>query len=155
MAEKFTADEVAKAITEASGILTAAARILGCSRTTVHRYVNQYATVKAAYEEANESMIDFAEQQLFKNIKAGKEASIFFFLKTKAKHRGYVERAELTGKDGGAIETKTTVNDEGYHRAISTLADAIRESLSGTGTNQGGPLDSAKQTTVVGVPHEG
>lgn len=104
MAEKFTAEQMIRAIHEASGILAAAARILGCSRTTVHRYVNQYATVKAAYEEANESMIDFAEQQLFKNIKAGKEASIFFFLKTKAKHRGYVERTERTGADGGPLQ---------------------------------------------------
>ena len=29
------------------------------------------------------------------NIQQGKEASIFFFLKCKAKDRGYIERAEL------------------------------------------------------------
>jgi hypothetical protein len=111
MAEQYTAEQMIRAIHEGSGILTAAARILGCSRTTVHRYVNQYATVKAAYEEANESMIDFAEQQLFKNIKAGKEASIFFYLKTKAKHRGYVERAELTGAGGGPVTLKVVYED--------------------------------------------
>lgn len=34
----------------------------------------------------------------------GTDASaVIFFLKTKGKHRGYVERSELTGKDGAPI----------------------------------------------------
>ncbi len=39
------------------------------------------------------------------NIQAGKEASIFFFLKCRAKDRGYVERSEITGAGGGPIES--------------------------------------------------
>ncbi len=42
-------------------------------------------------DELMEENIDYVEQQLMKNIIEQKEASIFFFLKTKGKHRGYIE----------------------------------------------------------------
>lgn len=33
-------------------------------------------------------------------------AAIIFYMKTKGKNRGYIERIETSGKDGGPIETK-------------------------------------------------
>lgn len=100
---KFTAEEVADAITNADGILSKAARDLGCTRQTVHNYVNRYATVKSAYDEANDKFIDEAEEQLQKHVKRGSLPAIMFVLKTKGKHRGYVERSEVTGADGAKI----------------------------------------------------
>lgn len=97
---KFTAEEIASAVTDARGILSQAARALGCSRNTIANYINRYATVKAAYDEANETNIDFVESKLMSNINSGDTTAIIFFLKTKAKARGYVERQEHTGKDG-------------------------------------------------------
>jgi len=98
MAEKYTAQQMIDAIQDAKGILAAAARKIGCSRTTVHRYVNNYATVKDAYEEANETNIDFVESKLMEQVNSGNITAIIFFLKTKAKHRGYVERQEVVGE---------------------------------------------------------
>jgi len=92
------------AIQDAKGILTVAARKLGCSRTTVYRYMTRYPTIKDAYEEANESNIDFVETKLMEQIGKGNITAIIFFLKTKAKHRGYIERQEVTGTDGKDIE---------------------------------------------------
>jgi hypothetical protein len=103
MAEKYSTETIIKAITDAKGNLTLAAKSLGCSRTTIHRYVNQYATVRAVYEEMNETAIDFVENRLMKAIDEGNITAIIFFLKTKARHRGYVERHEVTGKDGGEL----------------------------------------------------
>ena len=45
-------------------------------------------------EEIQESLIDDAESELQKLIKDGNTAAILFFLKTKAKARGYIERQE-------------------------------------------------------------
>lgn len=92
---KYTADEVIKAIEEAKGILAEAARILGCTRRTVHNYVNRYPTVRTVYEDETEKSVDFAEGKLMDLIRAKNVSAIIFFLKTKAKHRGYVERQEI------------------------------------------------------------
>jgi len=37
---------------------------------------------------------------LFENIRDGKTSETIFYLKTKGKNRGYVERQEITGADG-------------------------------------------------------
>ena len=103
MAEKYNAQQMIDAIQDAKGILTVAARKLQCSRMTVYRYINKYNTVKDAYEETNESNIDFVETKLMEQINKGNITAIIFFLKTKAKHRGYVERQELTGAEGNEI----------------------------------------------------
>ena len=42
-------------------------------------------------------MIDFAETQLQSLIKDKDKAAIFFYLKTKGKHRGYVEKYDFQG----------------------------------------------------------
>lgn len=51
-------------------------------------------------ENINERNLDYAESALLKLIKEGNATALIFFLKTKGKHRGYIERSELTGKDG-------------------------------------------------------
>lgn len=90
-------------IRDRSGNLTAVARQLNCSRTTLYRYVTQHPTVEAALAEARETMLDNAESMLYKKVLDGDVTSLIFFLKTQGKSRGYVERVEQTGKDGTAI----------------------------------------------------
>lgn len=95
MTMKVTASEAATAIKDAKGFVTTAAKHLGISRTQLYRLINAHPTVKEALDDAREEMKDFAEAQLFKNIRDGKETSLIFYLKTQAKDRGYIERQEL------------------------------------------------------------
>jgi hypothetical protein len=97
---KYTAAQMIDAIQAAEGNLTEAARIIGCSRTTIYNYMEKYVTVKQTYEEVNEKTIDWVEDKLLDQCRRGNMTAIIFFLKTKAKHRGYVERQEFTGKEG-------------------------------------------------------
>jgi hypothetical protein len=101
---KDTCASIIKALGESGGLLTLAAKKSGIGYSTVKRYVAEFPSVREAVQDAKEGMKDFTEGKLFENIKAGKEASIFFYLKTQAKDRGYIERQEFTGKDGGPIE---------------------------------------------------
>ena len=109
MAEKYTAQQVIDALEESKGIIAVASRKLGCTRATVYRYLKNYSTVKQAYDDANETNIDFVENKLMKAIDDGNITAMIFFLKTKAKHRGYVERQEI-GHDG-EIEFVVTYTD--------------------------------------------
>ena len=106
MAEKYTANQMIEALREKHGNLSAAARFLGCSRNTISRYIDLYPTVKAVADEERETLIDFAENQLFKQVQDGNITAIIFTLKTIGKLRGYVERQEVTGADGGAVMVK-------------------------------------------------
>lgn len=106
MRKRYKAQQMIDAIKAAEGNLSAAARALGCSRQTVHNYVNDYTTVKDAYEEALETKLDHVESKLHDNIEEGDKTSIIFYLKTKGKHRGYVERHEYQGEGEVTINVK-------------------------------------------------
>jgi predicted transcriptional regulator len=110
MAEKYTANQMIEALREKHGNLSAAARFLGCSRNTISRYIDTYSTVQAVADEERETLIDFAENQLFKQVQDGNITAIIFTLKTIGKHRGYVERQEVTGANGGKLQIEY-VND--------------------------------------------
>lgn len=51
-------------------------------------------------------------QTLFKKAISGDTTSMIFWLKTRARWKESPQRVELTGKNGGPVEQKTTVVDE-------------------------------------------
>ncbi len=110
--KKHTNAEIIQAIRDAQGILAVAARKLQCDRNTIYNRMREEPEIEAAYKEANESTIDFVETKLIDRINKGDTTAIIFFLKTKAKARGYVERMEQTGANGGAIAFKIEYPDD-------------------------------------------
>lgn len=114
---------------ESKGIVSAACQNANISRTQFYEWVNTDPEFKAAVEAVNESAIDHVESKLLEKIngvsmatKTNEEGepivyslppsdtAIIFYLKCKAKKRGYVERAELEigNKDGEPF--KVTLN---------------------------------------------
>ncbi len=71
--------------------ISASCSIAKISRTTFYRWKAEDTYFAECIDDLIEENIDYVEQQLMKNIREQKEASIFFFLKTKGKHRGYIE----------------------------------------------------------------
>jgi hypothetical protein len=94
MGKELSAEIVIESIEKHRGIIAVAARALGSSRRTLYNYIEKYPTVKKAYEDANEATIDFVEGKLLDRINKGDTTAMIFFLKTKAKKRGYVEKVE-------------------------------------------------------------
>ena len=88
-------DALIEALREGDGNMASAARKFNCSRTTVWSYVDSDPELRSLVEELNETFIDEAESQLYKHIREGNIVATIFFLKTKARHRGYSERLEL------------------------------------------------------------
>lgn len=83
-----------KALEASFGNISAACKKTNLSRATYYKWINNSPRFAEEVDTVNEGLIDFAETKLHQNIMDGKEASIFFFLKTKGKKRGYVETVE-------------------------------------------------------------
>ncbi len=105
--EAINREELISAIWAAQGKVTVAAQRLGCTVRTIYNYANKYATVQNAIDEAramwDEKLVDLAELKLFQEVNDGNAWAIKYALSTKGKSRGYVERQEVTGADGGAL----------------------------------------------------
>lgn len=74
--------------------VSATCKAIGLSRRMYYRWIDECPDFKEAIEDAREALVDLAETKLQQNIMEGKEASIFFFLKTQGKDRGYIETVE-------------------------------------------------------------
>jgi hypothetical protein len=77
------------------GIVSESARKAKCDRTQHYEWLKNDPDYAAKVAEINESFLDFGETQLVKNMKKGSDAAVIFFLKTKAKSRGYVEKIDF------------------------------------------------------------
>lgn len=90
-----TLEVLLKVIEAKGGNLSETARALKVNRRSVYNWINSSKNYKEAFEDHSESLIDFAESQLMKSIKKGSDTATIFFLKTKGKSRGYIEKMEL------------------------------------------------------------
>lgn len=107
----ITAEQVVAAIHGSKGFVTVVGKRLGCSARHVYNLLDKYATARDALADERESMRDFAEGMLYKRIEKGDTTAIIFYLKTQGKDRGYVERQEHSGPDGGALTVRVVYDD--------------------------------------------
>jgi hypothetical protein len=95
-----------EAVKKNGGAVYLAARELGCAPNTIYNRMEKTPALKQAVEDARGEVVDYAEQKLRLAILNGEPWAIAMALKTIGKHRGYVERQEVTGADGGAVLVK-------------------------------------------------
>lgn len=76
------------------GNISATCKEVGISRETFYRWMREDKKFETKVSEIGEANIDFAETVLLKNIREGKETSLIFYLKTKGRERGYIEKIE-------------------------------------------------------------
>lgn len=91
--------------------ISVACKKFGITRQTYYNWLEN-PNFKREITDIDESLLDYAETKLMQNIKDGKEASIFFFLKTKGKKRGYVETFEQNVSVNPFIELMKQLPDQ-------------------------------------------
>ena len=102
---KRTDDEIEEALRAERGMITYAARRLGYSVTSLRdRLEANPARFKPIRDEAREAVIDLAERSLIAKLEDGDLQATTFALRTIGRQRGYAERTEITGADGGPVE---------------------------------------------------
>lgn len=83
------------ALEEHLGIVSSAAKVVGIARSTHYNWLDSDEVYKQAVSDISEASLDFAESILFQLMKDKDTTAVIFYLKTKAKKRGYVERQEI------------------------------------------------------------
>lgn len=91
------------------GIVTEACKEAQISRKQFYVYCNTDEDFKATVDEINDMTIDFAEGALFKKIKEGSERSILFYLRYRARKRGYTDSVDITS-GGEKLLTDIKIN---------------------------------------------
>jgi hypothetical protein len=89
-------EQIEAALRKCNGLITPTSTMLNVTRQAIYLRVKRSARLRAVIKEVTEKVLDKCESQLFKNINDGdgNMTAIIFYLKTKGRHRGYVERKE-------------------------------------------------------------
>jgi len=109
-----------EALEKSLGVVTTACKIVDCNRSTFYKYYNNDQDFKASVDELQNLTLDFAESQLHQQIKDGNTTATIFYLKTKGKKRGYVERKEV---EMTAQVSTSKISDEARKKIDDILND--------------------------------
>jgi hypothetical protein len=93
-------ERLLQALEQSLGIVTTACKSVMIHRSTYYEYYKNDLDFKKKVDDIQNVALDFAESQLHKQIQSGNTSATIFYLKTKGKNRGYIERQEITGADG-------------------------------------------------------
>lgn len=84
-----------EALEKSLGVVTTACKVVGVSRCTFYEYKQTDPDFAKSVDEIDEIVLDFAESSLHKQINEKNTAATIFYLKTRGRRRGYIERKEI------------------------------------------------------------
>ena len=96
----YKAQQFIEVIPGTGGIVSAIAKRVGCCWNTARKYIDTHPTVRQAYDDECETVLDFAESKVIELMRHDDGQMIRYYLSTKGKKRGYTERQEITGAEG-------------------------------------------------------
>jgi hypothetical protein len=105
-------ESILKALESSLGVVTVACKSADVPRSTYYKWLNEDEEFAKAVKDIENIALDFGESQLHKQIGDGNTSATIFFLKTKGKRRGYIERSELDLSSGDE-PIKINVNIKG------------------------------------------
>ena len=82
------------AMAKSLGNVTISCKEVGICRLSHYNWLERDPKYRAEIENISEMAIDYVESKLMKMIEGGDTTAAIFYLKTKGKSRGYVERQE-------------------------------------------------------------
>ena len=101
---KFTQEQVIDALKSTHGMVYLAAERLRTSHQLIYNYMQRYPAIRDVHQAETGKLVDIGELKLHEAVMAREGWAVTLLLKTKGKDRGYVERQEQTGPDGGPIQ---------------------------------------------------
>lgn len=93
--KKIPREKIVEVFSKKGCNVSATCLALGIDRGTFYKWKKADETLSEMLEEAEEAVIDNAESKLLQKINEGDTTCLIFYLKTKGKSRGYVEKTEI------------------------------------------------------------
>jgi predicted transcriptional regulator len=93
-------ESVLKALEQSLGVVNMACKKADVPRSTFYKWMKEDEDFAKQVEDIDNIALDFVESQLHRQIADNSTTATIFYLKTKGKKRGYIERQEITGADG-------------------------------------------------------
>lgn len=114
-------ESMIKALESSLGVVTSAAKAVGMDQATHYKWLKLDPAYKERVEAIADIALDFAESKLHDNIGKGDTTATIFYLKTKGKKRGYIEKQEIdhSGEVGVTmkiINYSSNTNEENEQR---------------------------------------
>ena len=100
-----------EALEKSLGVVTTACKRVGICRQTHYDWYNEDEAYKKAVDDLSDVALDFAESMLHKQIQDKDTVATIFYLKTKGKRRGYIERQDVNISGTINIEPKKWADD--------------------------------------------
>lgn len=94
MARRLTNKQIVEAYQKKGCNISSACIALKIARKTFYDRRKKNKKLDEALTEIEESLLDFAESKLLEKVQEGDNTCLIFYLKTKGKDRGYVERID-------------------------------------------------------------
>jgi len=94
MAKNIPIEKIIQVYEKKGCNITATCTALGISRKTFYEWKEKKKKLAEGLEEVDESILDWAESKLKEHIDNNDLQALIFFLRTKGKKRGYVEKTE-------------------------------------------------------------
>jgi|TARA_B110000908_G_scaffold172206_1_gene238353 hypothetical protein len=88
-------EAILSALENSLGVVTVACKSVDIPRSTYYKWLKEDEKFAEQVKDIENIALDFGESQLHKQIGLGNTSATIFFLKTKGKKRGYIERSEL------------------------------------------------------------
>ena len=83
-----------QALKKSMGNVSEACKMVSITRPTHYNWMRSDEAYRLEVMNVDEEIVDFVESALYKKIAQGETVPIIFFLKSKGKHRGWIERQE-------------------------------------------------------------
>jgi hypothetical protein len=131
---KYKANQVIAATRGSRGIISVIARKLGCEWETADKYIHgkfKTPAIAAIFDDETEMLVDLAESVVHNNLTAAvrqqqatsgsvDDTTARWVLSRKGQKRGYSDKQEISGPDGGAVETnlRIIIPDNGRGRPV-------------------------------------
>jgi len=104
--DHYKAQDFIDAIPGSGGIISTIAKRVGCAWNTARKYIDNYATVRRAYDNECEKVTDLAEAVIVKGIQDKDVQTAKWYLTMKGRSRGYVQSQRNENEHSGAVTVR-------------------------------------------------